>query len=194
MFLVCHRRTLWTRLLPTLQWSACEQGRAPASEADCIAAHLQRPANGRYNQAWLLVGDHLGIIAGKGAGTAMPKRAKYLLLWSEQQGGYYLFTQDQPDHALLQADDAAWFSWLTTHASFSFQGRQGHLNLLKEARPRGEGYWYAYRRQGKRMRMRYIGHHSELTTARLEATAQLLSQACSPTPTPSNGGQPPSLC
>src|SRR5262249_52260491 len=114
-------------------------------------------------------------------------------LWSEQQGGYHLFTQDRPDHALLEIDEATWFSWLATHTSFSFRGKQGHLNLLKEARPRGEGYWYAYQRQGKRMRKHYLGRDSELTMARLEATAQLLSQACAPTPASQNGGQPTSL-
>jgi LuxR family maltose regulon positive regulatory protein len=43
------------------------------------------------------------------------------------------------------------------------------------------------------MRKHYLGRNSELTTARLEATAQLLSQACDPTPASQIGEQPTSL-
>jgi len=122
---------------------------------------------------------------------AMPKRASYLVRWSEEQEGYYVF--DQEEHAVLRVDGAPWFSWLNTHTSFSFRGQQGQLSLLKEARPRGEGYWYAYRRQGKRMRKQYLGRSSELTAARLEEVAALLSQACSPNLPSERSEQPPAL-
>ncbi len=36
------------------------------------------------------------------------------------------------------------------------------------------GYWYAYRRQGKRTRKRYAGRSAELTFAQLEALAEQL--------------------
>jgi len=86
---------------------------------------------------------------------------------------YDLYEQGDRDHPLLQGGDELWFAWLATHTSFSFQGKHGQLNLLKEARPRGEeGYWYAYRRQGKRMGKKYAGRSKDLTIARLEAIAQ----------------------
>src|SRR5947209_1680776 len=103
----------------------------------------------------------------------MPKAAVHTLTWSSERGMYDLYEQDDRDHPLLQGGDELWFAWLATHTSFSFQGKHGQLNLLKEARPRGEeGYWYAYRRQGKRMAKKYAGRSKDLTIARLEAIAQ----------------------
>ena len=65
-----------------------------------------------------------------------------------------------------------WLAWLAKRSSFSFQGKHGHLNLLREARARGsEGYWYAYRRQGKRRIKQYAGRTPDLTIARLEELA-----------------------
>lgn len=53
--------------------------------------------------------------------------------------------------------------------------REGHLTLLKETRARGEdGYWYAYRRLGKRTVKKYAGRPADLTFARLEWTAREL--------------------
>ncbi|MBE3561378.1 MAG: hypothetical protein IMW89_19480 [Ktedonobacteraceae bacterium] len=47
--------------------------------------------------------------------------------------------------------------------------------MLKETRQRGrEGYWYAYRRQGKRTFKQYAGRTSDLSIARLEQLAQAL--------------------
>ena len=64
-----------------------------------------------------------------------------------------------------------WRGWRTT-ARFSFQGKHGHLSLLKETRRRSkEGYWYAYRRQGKRRIKQYAGRTLDLTISRLEELA-----------------------
>lgn len=105
----------------------------------------------------------------------MPKPAKYTLIWSIEQDIYTLYAQESRDTPVLQGDDEAWFAWLSTHTSFSFQGRHGHLNLLKEVRLRsGEGYWYAYRRQGKRTVKQYAGRTTDLTMGRLEGIAQAL--------------------
>ena len=102
----------------------------------------------------------------------MPKRAMPTLSWSAEQTSYGLFVQND---ALLQAESPAWFAWLATHTSFSFQGQHGSLHLQKETRPRGkEGYWYAYRRQGKRMVKHYVGRSADLSMARLEAVARTL--------------------
>ncbi|GHO88061.1 LuxR C-terminal-related transcriptional regulator [Dictyobacter formicarum] len=113
----------------------------------------------------------------------MSKIASYLLIWSAQQDAYMLYERCNNDHALLQGDEPAWFRWLASHTSFSFQGRHGHLNLHKETRPRGsKGYWYAYRRQGKRIIKKYVGRSAQLTTACLETTAQALASPPSALP------------
>jgi LuxR family transcriptional regulator, maltose regulon positive regulatory protein len=58
-----------------------------------------------------------------------------------------------------------------TCTSFSFQGRAGRLNVYKEPRPRGAGYWYAYHATGLRVAKRYLGRTATLTLARLEEAA-----------------------
>ena len=64
---------------------------------------------------------------------------------------------------------------LDKDTSFSFYGQQGHLTLLKETRVRGgDGYWYAYRRQGQRVVKKYAGRPADLTIARLEELARTL--------------------
>jgi LuxR family maltose regulon positive regulatory protein len=97
---------------------------------------------------------------------AMPKTARFILLWSVEQDLYQLY---EHGHLLLKADSSSWFTWLTTHTSCSFRGRNGHFNLLKETRKKSsEGYWYAYQRQGKRIVKRYVGRSIELSAIRLE--------------------------
>jgi ATP/maltotriose-dependent transcriptional regulator MalT len=96
----------------------------------------------------------------------MPKTARFTLRWSEEHNLYKLYEHDL---LLLEANSASWFAWLTTHTSFSFRGKNGHFNLLKETRKNsGEGYWYAYQRQGKRTTKYYVGLSVELSTTRLE--------------------------
>ena len=41
-------------------------------------------------------------------------------------------------------DEVAFSRWLAEHTAFAFVGKSGRLSILKEARPRGAGYWYAY--------------------------------------------------
>ncbi len=75
--------------------------------------------------------------------------------------------------AVLSAD--SWLQWLEEHRSFSFQGRNGQINVLKEKRSRGgSGYWYAYQRQGKQMLKRYIGRSDQLSIEYLEELASSL--------------------
>jgi LuxR family maltose regulon positive regulatory protein len=105
----------------------------------------------------------------------MPKAAMYAVKWVPQQNKYVLFRQDIPDPVVAPGDDPAWFAWLAEHTSFSFQGKQGRLTLLKEERARGaEGYWYAYRRQGKGKLKHYLGRDAHLTMDSLESAAQAL--------------------
>src|SRR6266567_9400025 len=105
----------------------------------------------------------------------MPKTATYVLTWNPEQDCYTLYDHACENVPLLQGEGDAWFVWLAEHSSFAIQGKFGQLTLLKEARQRGgEGYWYAYRRQGKRMHKKYAGRSATLTPARLEAIARTL--------------------
>ncbi len=100
----------------------------------------------------------------------MPKKAQYTLTWSDEQGAYEL-----RDREGVAQDGNAWTLWLTRHGSFSFRGQAGKLNLLKEARKGGDGYWYAYRRNGAHTVKRYAGRSAELTFGRLEEIAAVLA-------------------
>lgn len=103
----------------------------------------------------------------------MPKAAKAAVSWSPQTERY---TLQQVDHALdiLPTDDqVTWRAWVTTVTAFSFQGQHGRANLLKEQRKGSDvGYWYAYQRQGQRVRKRYVGRDADLSLAHLEAVVE----------------------
>jgi LuxR family maltose regulon positive regulatory protein len=102
----------------------------------------------------------------------MPKPARHALIWSAERAMYAASEESEEEEwndLHLHENDQAWCDWLSGRTSFSFQGKHGRLNLLKERRPRGgEGYWYAYARQGKHTIKRYAGRTSDLTIAQLE--------------------------
>lgn len=103
----------------------------------------------------------------------MPKPALSALIWSAEQDTYSIYEAGQKCVSHLSIDASAWLDWLAKRRSFSFQGRYGRLNLLKETRTRGgEGYWYAYRRQGRRRVKQYAGRTLDLTIAHLEVLAR----------------------
>ncbi len=107
----------------------------------------------------------------------MPKTAPYILKWSAEDACYELRERESGEHCLWTRDEDRWYAWLATHTSFSFESDYGHLTLLKEARPRGEGYWYAYRRRGERVVKKYLGRSARLCVARLEEAARVLESA-----------------
>jgi len=83
----------------------------------------------------------------------------------------------------IKLDSPAWFAWLATPANVCFTYAlvnrtkgyiDGFVTVRKEARPRGNGYWTAYRRQGKRLRKVYLGPSAAVTLARLEAAVARL--------------------
>src|SRR2546429_1290878 len=113
---------------------------------------------------------------------SMPKPPTHILIWSAQSKTYALVTPDHPPQEIVPGHQEPWVAWLTTHSSFSFQGQSGHLSVLKESRPRGAGYWYAYHTKESQTRKRYLGRTAMLTLARLEEVAQDLGSEPEPAP------------
>ena len=105
----------------------------------------------------------------------MPKSPTHRLIWSVEHNAYELHAPEHPPQRFVPEDEASWLAWLATCTSFSFQGRAGRLNVYKEPRLRGAGYWYAYHSTGQRVAKRYLGRTATLTLARLEEAAQSLA-------------------
>jgi LuxR family maltose regulon positive regulatory protein len=101
----------------------------------------------------------------------MPKLASLRVVWSGIHQSYLI--EETEAHVLLEIvpESPAWFGWLDQISSFAFWGKTFHYTARKEQRPRGEGYWYAYRGIGKKLSKRYLGRTSELTLTRLEQAA-----------------------
>ncbi len=116
----------------------------------------------------------------------MPKSAQYSLDWSPEQEGYLLTEAETGTSFLLDEAGEAWLVWLEEHRSFAFHGRSGQLNLLKEQRRNGEGYWYAYQRQASRMVKRYLGRSNQVRVERLEEIATQLAERPQSVPTSSD--------
>ncbi|HEX6480689.1 MAG TPA: LuxR C-terminal-related transcriptional regulator [Ktedonobacteraceae bacterium] len=93
------------------------------------------------------------------------------LSWRADRQLYELDEQGRKQFFPLTGDEEQWVAWLESISAFSFEGQQGHLTIRKEARSRGEQYWYAYRRVGSRMMKKYLGRSTTLTLARLEEMA-----------------------
>ena len=106
----------------------------------------------------------------------MPRIPLHTVSWSQDHAWYALFSSGQMLRSFVLGDDAAWQAWLLAHDSFAFQGRQGRLNVYKEARPRGGQYWYAYHTLASRTHKRYLGRTVTVTFARLEEVAELLTR------------------
>ncbi len=101
------------------------------------------------------------------------------LIWRADRQLYELDEQDGKPFLPLTCDEEQWVTWLENTSAFSFQGQQGQMTVRKEARPRGDQYWYAYRRVGSKMRKKYLGRSTTLTLARLEEIAAVFSPAVS---------------
>ncbi|MGO8949331.1 MAG: LuxR C-terminal-related transcriptional regulator [Ktedonobacterales bacterium] len=112
----------------------------------------------------------------------MPKPALYALIWSPEHGHYALQSHREPEQCFHRGDEPAFARWLETHTSFAFVGQAGRLSVIKEARPRGAGYWYAYRRQDRHTRKRYLGSTARVTFTRLEQVATGFNRSSSPPP------------
>jgi ATP/maltotriose-dependent transcriptional regulator MalT len=104
----------------------------------------------------------------------MPKAAA-TLLWSPERERYEWQHRGENSSYPLSPEEEPGFLRLVDGTSFAFQGKHGRLTLRKESRRYGEGYWYAYRSQGRRTRKIYIGRTPSLSIARLEDVAEALN-------------------
>src|ERR1041384_6541556 len=105
----------------------------------------------------------------------MPRSPLHALIWSAEQTRYELYVRGQFTQCFRPEDEAAWFTWLEAHHSFAFQGSAGRLNIHKEARARGQHYWYAYHKTSNPTSKRYLSRTTTVTLARLEAVARALN-------------------
>ncbi len=105
----------------------------------------------------------------------MPKVPTYTLVWSPTIEVYELY--ETRDHEVLGIvpDSPEWFAWLDQVSSFAFSGKSGHCTARKETKQRGDFYWYAYLARGTHLIKKYLGKTSDLTLARLEHLAGLLT-------------------
>ena len=110
----------------------------------------------------------------------MPKPLLHALIWSHEQKHYKLYSHGQPEQCFPPGDEPAFSRWLDGHTAFAFEGQAGRISVLKEARSRGTGYWYAYRTQNRHTRKRYLGRTAQVTFARLEQEARVLDSSPSP--------------
>ena len=107
----------------------------------------------------------------------MPKAAAYTLAWSSLHLAYELRAPDGDVALRMQHEEPAWFTWLAQGTSFAFEGRTPAdcCLLRQETKQRGDGYWYAYQRSGKKLRKKYVGKAAAVTLARLEEVARFLN-------------------
>ena len=117
----------------------------------------------------------------------MPKVPRYILAWSPATAAYQLSGTRNREGLGIVPESPAWFSWLDQVSSFAFSGKSGHYTARKEARQRGDRYWYAYLATGEQLTKKYLGKTTDLTLVRLEHIAGVLhAQSESVMPPPSS--------
>jgi hypothetical protein len=81
----------------------------------------------------------------------------------------------------IRLESEAWWAWLELPSTCSFAYPiydsqvgyiRGFMTVRKERRERGQQYWMAYRRTGRRLRKIYLGRAAHLTQQQLAATAE----------------------
>jgi LuxR family maltose regulon positive regulatory protein len=107
----------------------------------------------------------------------MPKIPTFTLAWSPTTETYELYQTHDREGLGIVPDGSAWFAWLERVSSFAFSGKSGRYTARKETRQRGDRYWNAYRAEGEQLTKEYLGRTADLTLARLEHIAGLLSPA-----------------
>jgi LuxR family maltose regulon positive regulatory protein len=105
----------------------------------------------------------------------MPKVPMYTLAWSPVRAAYELYQTRDRGGLRIVPESPAWFAWLDGVSSFAFLGKSGHFTARKEARQRGDHYWSAYLAAGEQLSKKYLGKTGDVTLARLEHIAEILS-------------------
>ncbi len=114
----------------------------------------------------------------------MPKVPAYTLAWSSVTEAYELYETRDRGVLKIAPESPAWFAWLDQVSSFAFFGKSGHYTARKEAKQRGDRYWYAYLTTGTQLTKKYLGKTADLTLARLEHIADLLRAQSEALPPP----------
>jgi predicted ATPase/DNA-binding CsgD family transcriptional regulator len=96
-----------------------------------------------------------------------------------RNGALYEGTEETASPEAIAVESVAWYTWVERHRSFRFEDTVSTFTARKEQRS-GSWYWYAYRRQGGRLRTAYLGRSAELSTTRLEVIAAELAGANGP--------------
>jgi len=107
----------------------------------------------------------------------MAKVPTYTLAWSSTIEAYELYQMRDRGMLSIIPGSPEWFAWLNQVFSFAFVGKSGHFTARKEARQRGDRYWYAYLTTDEHLTKKYLGKTANLTMARLEQIADMLSAA-----------------
>src|SRR6266571_2414027 len=105
----------------------------------------------------------------------MPKVPMYTLAWSSATQAYELSQTRDWGTLRIVPESPSWFVWLDRVSSFAFSGKTGHDTARKEAKQRGDRYWSAYLTAGEQLTKKYLGKTTDLTLARLEHIAGMLS-------------------
>jgi LuxR family maltose regulon positive regulatory protein len=107
----------------------------------------------------------------------MPKVPRYTLAWSSARETYELYETRDREVLRIAPGSPEWFAWLEQVSCFAFAGKSGHYTARKETKQRGDRYWSAYLATGSRLRKKYLGKSADLSLARLEQLAGLLTAA-----------------
>ena len=105
----------------------------------------------------------------------MPKVPMYTLAWSSARETYELYETRDRGALSIVLESPAWYAWLEQVSSFAFSGKSGHYTAREEAKQRGNRYWSAYLATGEHLTKKYLGKTTDLSLARLEHIAGMLS-------------------
>ena len=81
----------------------------------------------------------------------------------------------------IRLESEAWWAWLEMPSTRSFAYPiydsqvgyiRGFMTVRKERRERGQAYWVAYRRTGRRLRKIYLGASGQVTQQQLAGAAE----------------------